>query len=78
MITKAEKFLNGLGIIEDVSDGELVAKAQVAAGRAPEKFSALDGDTRELYFHFDDHSILNVDLIEPGRRQISVLVRHQD
>jgi hypothetical protein len=78
MITKAEKFLNSLGIVEDVSDGELVNKAQVAAGQAPEIFASLSGDTRELYFHFDDESILNVDLIEPGRRQVSVLIRRKE
>jgi hypothetical protein len=77
-MTKADSFLKSIGNIEDVSDGELVDKARAAAGQGPEVFSSPSGGTRELYFHFDDDSTLNVDLIGPGLRHVSVLIRRRD
>jgi hypothetical protein len=47
-------------------------------GRAPEIFKSLSGETRKLYFHFHGDSILNVALVEPGGRQISVSIGRKE
>jgi hypothetical protein len=75
-MTKADKFRVSLGDIDSLSDAEIISRARTASPQEPEVFtSPTDASKRDYHFHFDDGSIFNLDIIEPGRlRHIAIQV----
>ncbi len=74
-MTKAERFLVSIQPVADLTDADLLTKAQAASGREPETFvNPRTREPREFDFRFDDDSILNVDVYSPGVRHVSVKV----
>jgi len=75
-MTKAEKFGLSLGDVDSLTDAEIISRAREASRLEPEVFSSpTDASKRDYHFHFDDGSVFNVDIIEPGRlRHIAIQV----
>jgi hypothetical protein len=64
-MTKAERFHNS--VPEELTDELLLAEARTASGQDPEAYhSARTEGAGEWYFHFDDGSILEVNIMEPN------------
>jgi hypothetical protein len=68
---RAEIFANRLAMAGEISDDDLLTRAQKASGQQPEVYSSLTKGSKKFDFTFDNHSTLTVLLLSPGRPLIT-------